>query len=302
MCGHTCNEGRKMPTPPEEQTFLFHPSIQTRTHIKYLIQYRTNSIALEREKMKLLRHHPMRCSIIIRMRHDEDDEDASTSFETCTFDVVRQCHKAEERIAGSRSGTSSPRRRVVVSFDESRNVYHQGRRDVDEDEIRAQWFSAKEMKEFKSQAGYLAREIYRLSDHKTDSGHACLSYTLALERVYSACCQTSTNDDSLGSLHIDKTDRENFDKWISVSTSRMGLERMCVRQIAFDKRARRKDIVKAVNQVQQQTIALGANKSENDTATLMAERVRAVSQTISRPSRLFAQQLAMARVSRHYMA
>lgn len=196
------------------------------------------------------------------------DDDASVTSQSST---IRANVDLPKKI-GKRERTTR------VSFDESCNVYQAGEVDIDKDELKQQWYSSEDMKQFKSLKALLAREIYQVS--KTNP--AAKRYSRTFEKVYESCCAVddSSDDNEIG---LEESDRKELEKWISVSYCRIGLERSCIRKLATDKRLRRRAIVRAV---------LGAQEEGHSD-----ERIRQASLSVSRASCLFAMALAKAQAS-----
>lgn len=152
---------------------------------------------------------------------------------------------------------------------------------MDNEEIKLLWSTSAEMKQFKAQTAYLAKEINRAEK----SNIAPFSYHRVVLGAYDACCRTPTETNA---SPLTEAERKHFDKWMEVSISRIGLERMCIREIAQDKYARRAHVTDAVLEVQESILP---GTPEGD------ELMREASQSISRASRLFSRELAKAQAA-----
>jgi hypothetical protein len=175
---------------------------------------------------------------------------------------------------------SSSRRRV--HFDETNNVYH-ANTVMDRDEINELWSTGAEMRQFKQQTSILAKEINRAEKVNV----APFSYHRVVLGAYDACCRMTIESNASFSP-LTEAEMKHFNKWMEVSISRIGLERICIREIAQDKYARRAHVVDAVLEVQEN---LHPCTRDGD------ELMRKASQHISRASRLFAFELAKAQAA-----
>jgi hypothetical protein len=203
----------------------------------------------------------------IQAKHHMDDDNMSTASAQSTFTVESQQLKQQ----GSR-------RRV--QFKENLNVFHRNTQ-MDRQECKELWSTGAEMKQFKAQTAFIAREINR-----TEKVNAApFSYQRVVLAAYDACCrmQVDTNTSVLNEI-----EGQHLHKWLNVATSRIGLERVCIREIAQDKYARRTHVVDAVLDVQ---CCLESRNHDGD------ELMRAASQAISRTSRQFARELAKAQAA-----
>ena len=168
-----------------------------------------------------------------------------------------------------------------VQFNEALNQVHHDNDtpssdDDNEEESSSTWYSDAEMKQFKANTYALAREIYRL-EHQLDNVHA---YSNVIAATYNACCRGLDDDVT----PLTATESQQLQKWMQVGTCRLGVERLCIKAVAADRRQRRNGIVDAVMQVQE---SLGYRV---DCDLVVAKTAAAW----SRPSRLFARELARA--------
>ena len=218
--------------------------------------------------MKLLRRSPLSMVRNSFLTKTSDDE-LSIASQTSTFTV--------DSPTKSKS-SSSPRRRV--QFDTSMNVYHKNTV-MDREAVRDLWSTGAEMKQFKAQTAFLAKEINRAEKANV----APFSYQRVVLGAYDACCRMQTE---ITTSPLTETERKHFNKWMEVSISRIGLERICIREMAQDKYARRAHVVDAVLEVQENLLP-GIRDGD--------ELMREASQSISRASRLFARELAHAQAA-----
>ena len=152
---------------------------------------------------------------------------------------------------------------------------------MDREEIKELWSTGAEMKQYKAQTAFLAKEINRAEKANV----APFSYHRVVLGAYDACCRMQTETDASPLTEIE---RKHFNKWMEVSISRIGLERICIREMAQDKYARRAHVVDAVLEVQENLVP-----GVKDGDELMREAARSVSLA----SRLFARELAQAQAA-----
>ena len=218
--------------------------------------------------MKLFRRSPLSMVRSINLIKATDDELSTTSLNS-TLTV-------ESKTKNSRKSKQADGRRRV-NFDDSSNVYHTNTQ-MDREEVKELWCTGADMKQYKAQTAFLAKEINRAEKANV----APFSYTRVVLGAYDACCRIQTEATT---SPLSETERKHFDKWMEASISRIGLERICIREMAQDKYARRSHVVDAVMEVQDSLVP-----GSRDGDELMREAAMA----ISRASRLFAHELAEA--------
>ena len=211
--------------------------------------------------MKLLHHLTFGWQGIVNNKPVDDDSSLASVRSTITAVPTN----------GKKARHGNLRR---VHFNTSLNVTHKSEYSVDCDTL---WSTPEEMKEYKDQTLWVAREIHRLESDDS----RLLSYTKVMERTYATCCQTEEETYTSPMTNLEHND---LCKYMQGHASRIGLERLCVRDIARNKRARRAAIVDVVLE-QQATIVPGL---------LRDQAMREASQAVSRASRLFARELAKA--------
>lgn len=220
--------------------------------------------------MKLLRRSPLSMVRQGIFSKTSDDDSTASYGSTITVDFPR-------KLVG---GSTSKKAGRHVHFQESANVYHTNTM-MDRDEINELWSTGSEMRQFKQQTACLAKEINRAEKANV----APFSYHRVVLGAYDACCRVSIESSE---SPLTETEKKHFTKWMEVSISRIGLERICIREMAQDKYARRAHVVDAVLEVQENLLP-GAREGD--------EMMRAASQHISRASRLFAMELAQAQAA-----
>ena len=165
-----------------------------------------------------------------------------------------------------------------VSFDEKQNEAYENHTWCRE-ESHLSWYSAEELHTIKEKCHTLARQIYKSEKNFVEMQ---TSYRNVLIRVYDACCQTPSEQKE---PTITQQDTMLLQKIITKSNTRTGLERVCIRQIAHDRRFRRGQVVDAV---------LGIQACKSGSERAKTELTRMSSECVSRASRRFARFMALA--------
>uniref|UniRef100_A0A7S3LEL2 Uncharacterized protein n=1 Tax=Amphora coffeiformis TaxID=265554 RepID=A0A7S3LEL2_9STRA len=202
-----------------------------------------------------------------RRTRGSDDEVSITS--TFTIDLT-----------GKQNLCPTDQRRRVT-FDESRNVYHNT--PADEACIQERWESSYDMRQMKTKTVFLAKEISR-SD-RCNVKQNTFSYPRVVMGVY-LTCSTVLHETHESPLTV--AQRKQFYKWIDAAESRIGIERVCIQEMRVDKYRRRAQVVDAVMDAQYRPGVLCESRDE---------LIRKAAQSISRASRLFARELALALAS-----
>jgi hypothetical protein len=192
-----------------------------------------------------------------------------------------------------------PRR---VTFEESHNVTYENKQWGWEDS-RQSWYTKVDYDTMKDAAYNQAKQIWK-KERRTATDGSSSSYSSILLRVYDACCEV-THEEPQGSI-LSEPERKLFQQIVGKAQTRTGLEKMCIREIAYDKRQRRIELTDLVLQVQ---AALNSSSSsfssslsqlsvEESVATDYSYRaatlLRTSCETVSRASRLFAREMALA--------
>ena len=163
------------------------------------------------------------------------------------------------------------------------------------------WYTLSEMQEYKNQTRWSSSEIHQM-EHQEDRRDAP-SYSNVVEQIYAVCCraaheiQGEDDDDDDNSYSIlTHIEQKNLSRYVQGHVSRIGLERLCVREIARDKRQRRVAVVDAAleqqqqQQQQQQHEALKRHSSGHH----REQAISLASRSVSLASRLFAREMALA--------
>jgi hypothetical protein len=165
-----------------------------------------------------------------------------------------------------------------VSFNETENVQHENKQWCFED-CKLTWWTKLDYQQMKEGSGRLAKTIYKKERRNTCED----SYNAVILRVYDRCCEVER--ETSGSI-LSATDTALFRTIMEHSNSRFGLEKISIREISHDRRHRREEHC---------TLVLGLQASSQFAADrTQAELIRYKSESITRASRLFARQVAMA--------
>lgn len=160
----------------------------------------------------------------------------------------------------------------VVTFNESVNVSYSNSLYSKED-AEELWYSGDDYQRFKSDFAGSVSEIIRI---EKENKRKYTSYHNVMERVYLDCCLAT---------QVSDIDKQNFQKWVSVAISRIGLEKTVVRNIRQDKPARRGALLEVVFNLQEDSYHSPEQRSEI---------IACAAQKISQPSCLFATLLGQA--------
>ena len=107
------------------------------------------------------------------------------------------------------------------------------------------------------------------------------SYSNIILRIYDECCKVENECNTQASI-LGEADEKDLVFLVGRANSRTGLERVIVRDLAYDKKCRRQQIVAAVLKIQKRAYPSDAT----------TEVTRLTCESISRPSRYFAKELA----------
>ena len=172
---------------------------------------------------------------------------------------------------------AKPQRRVSV--DETRNVFYTNNQWTQED-CKNAWFTPSEHQEMKANAMTLAKQFNKRERRITSEE----SYQNVVLRVYDLCCeaQKETNRNILC-----EEDQALLAKLVGKACTRTGIEKVFIREIAYDKRQRRSHVVEVILKIQ-------ASAHEGSSSTSRTKLMRLASERITRASRLFARHMAEA--------
>ena len=208
------------------------------------------------------------------------DDEMSVSSEHSTVSVAQAPTKPVSRR----------RRRVSVHFDTRRNEYYASTTTSATttasatDAQDSTWLSHTELKQCKQRTLALAKELYRADQTDDDDDNDERTYSRVLGAAYQACCRPAMSSCDNHDTVLDRATRQAWVTWMRVGVSRHGMERSAVREIHLDKRQRRRAVVQAVLDAQD-SLAYRYSDAADDV-------LRHVSAAWTRPSRLFAREMA----------
>lgn len=165
-----------------------------------------------------------------------------------------------------------------VGFDMSQNTVHE-MPPVSLDELNERWYHTDHYKVFKRSLVDLARQFQHADTLNSDP----TSFKALLTKTFHACREV-TKDTPSCTCELEENDMNLFKNWMARG-SRRGIERACVQEIIADKASRRRRISIVVICSQEAAKHMGPDER--------AEYLRKVSESVSRPSALFAWYLAM---------
>lgn len=165
-----------------------------------------------------------------------------------------------------------------VAFDLTRNVEHVNTQ-WSAEECPLSWYTTLDYQQIKCLAQTQAKQIWTREKRNTCEN----SYKNTILRAYDLCCEAE--QETHNSI-LSADDQALLRDLVGKSNSRSGLEKLCIREIAHDKKFRRGEILQTVLALQA-SIKSGSRRSR-------AELVRLSSEGVSRASRLFARHMAVA--------
>ena len=157
-----------------------------------------------------------------------------------------------------------------------------------------QWYSSQDYQEFRHEYTQAIKMVIRLERGKRKDRN---SYSGALDRLYQSCCAVPMSrrktlqeeNEATQESVLSAQDGQVLGELLSVSyAGRIGLEKVAIRRLRLDKRPRRDELIHAVLDIQEDQDYPYASAEQR--ACTMA----LVAQEISRPSRIWAAQIAQA--------
>ena len=165
-----------------------------------------------------------------------------------------------------------------VSFNCSANVYHNNVMLCSED-CSDLWYTSADYKMFKRNTKGMVKTIIQFEAHNK----APFSYQRVLERAFTVSKSAVSEKES---FHLISTpsDRSHLQRWITAAPNRVGMEKWTARDMGKDRQVRRFEMVELVLDLQKSPPQGGD----------VDEIIRRICESISRPSRLFAQAMGHA--------
>ena len=150
-----------------------------------------------------------------------------------------------------------------VSFAESRNVEYPNTI-MCEEECKSLWHTPYDFKKMKEHSHAFAKQAVKQDKMRVDDSK---SYSNIILRVYDECCKATSETSTSVLSHNDEKDLVFL---VGKANSRTGLERVIVRDLAYDKKFRRTEIVKAVKIIQRQSAGAQTSQSSVDDLLCLA--------------------------------
>jgi hypothetical protein len=222
----------------------------------------------------------------------DDDSSVSSTIAVACFSQEKLQHPSSQLINNtSQSSQLSSNTKKRVRFSALDNKFHDNTV-IDKEDCKDLWYQAPDYKHFKGATKYLAREIAQSEPLNRSSSP--YSYHRVLKRTYKACVTYDPFDETASAICsvLTATEEKRLSDWMQVSTSRLGLERMAIRELAVDRSMRRQEMVETVLEMQEEAMEERHLSGCDFDADAQAEMMRQACEEISRPSRLFAQCLA----------
>ena len=167
-----------------------------------------------------------------------------------------------------------------VSFAEDLNQAYDNLM-MNEEECRQLWHTPYDFQKMKEHNTNFIKQAIKQDRLRADD---VKSYSNIITRIYQTCC--GTENDSPDSI-LSESDQNDFVYLVGKANTRAGLERTIVRDLTYDKRARRMEITSVVLQIQRCNLTTEKGKTPDQLMKLASE-------TVSLPSKFFARELARA--------
>ena len=198
----------------------------------------------------------------------EEEQDCSSSSTQLVWRAAKEAVPSSKTTPPLSPNGVTDHKRVRFS-DQSPMIYTYD----DAVDDNAMWYSLEEMEIFKRKAKIATAQIMRV-EHERNADPK--SYYQVFRRVYTAGCKNSFEG-----TEVNKSDLKYFQRWVSVTASRLGLERLSVSCIHQDALIRRRELTETILEVQQELVP----------QSVKVDLLRKASCEISRPSVAFAAHL-----------
>ena len=167
--------------------------------------------------------------------------------------------------------------RKRVTFAEHKNFEYPNRI-MNSRECKTLWYTPFDFQKMKENVNTFSKQALKQDRARADSDK---SYSNIILRIYDECCNVENECNTQASI-LGEADEKDLVFLVGRANSRTGLERVIVRDLAYDKKCRRQQIVAAVLKIQKRAYPSDAT----------TEFTRLTCASISRPSRYFAKELA----------
>ncbi|GAX16580.1 hypothetical protein FisN_7Lh309 [Fistulifera solaris] len=184
------------------------------------------------------------------------------------------CSSVSSTVTVDRPKSTTRESTRTVSFDGMANVYHENQMLCSED-CAELWYTAADYKMFKRNTMGMAKTIIQFESQN----RAPFSYQRVLEHSFTICKSAVSEHEPFQILST-PSERHHLQRWITAAPNRVGMERWTARSMSKDRQVRRFELAELLLDLQQ------SQTSE--------EIIRISCESISRPSRLFAQAMGQA--------
>ena len=171
----------------------------------------------------------------------------------------------------------------TVVFDESQNKYHKSAANARHK--RTCWYDVQDYLQFKASVATTVKQITQ------NQSEANCSYQRVMYTVFHTCCNAEISEMDLSSTTrtvsvLSPKDRQDLERSISNSNSRLGLEHLIVDALCEDRFRRRKVLLRRLLEVQREAASLPCQ--------FRPVLIHRNMEPITRPNRLFALEKAQA--------
>jgi hypothetical protein len=214
-------------------------------------------------------------------RNCEVDHDDSSVSSTLTVERLNGTKPLQSSLGLENTINATKKAKKSVQFNLSQNMSIVVDSLESEDNFQ-RWLSAKDYREFKSNAQDASNQIIRIEARN----RAPYSYQRVMEHAFTACMLATRDIDEV----LPPSEFIHLQRWLEVATSRCGLEKWSIRKVSRDKSSRRRELNKTVQNIQFSRRSANGTIWDHDST----EFLRISCENISRPSRLYARTLATA--------
>lgn len=207
------------------------------------------------------------CVTFLKMGVQRDLSLLDCSSVSSTVTVERTEHKTFETTCSK-----------YVSFDCAANVYQDNLVLCSED-CSELWYTSADYKMFKRNTMGMAKTIIQLEAQN----RAPFSYQRVIERAFTVSKSAVLEKETFQQIST-PSDRRHLQRWITAAPNRVGMEKWTARTMSKDRQVRRFEIVELLLDLQRYPPKVGD----------VDELIRKSCESISRPSRLFAQAMGQA--------
>jgi hypothetical protein len=212
--------------------------------------------------------------------------------------VANATTSADEPVHAAAGAAPVSKNKKSVRFNQVANKLYTNTQICKED-TAALWYNAAEYRHFKATIKFLAQEINNYENKSPDP----FSYQRIVLRTYEACRTSSSANSTNNVNHHDNSssvltsmEEQHLKRWLQGSPMRCGLEFVAILDLARGRLARRQNLHQVIMDFQNQMMDVTSSESSSTKphASDDDEYLREACEAVSRPSRMFARQLAHA--------